>query len=93
MIEGDGIYLAGKHFFCRQCHKLPYRSQASGKLDRLIDQKHKLGARIFEHYDGDGWLKKKGMHWKTFERLEQRYQWLGEMIDRGISGRFGFQIP
>jgi hypothetical protein len=37
-----------------------------GRIDRLISQKHKLGVRIFEHYDyGEGWGKKKGMHWSS----------------------------
>lgn len=83
------LYGPGKRFLCRQCHKLSYSSQMSGELDRLIDQKHKLGKRIYGYYDGEGGGKKKGMHWKTFERLEQKYRTLEMMIDRGISQRFG----
>jgi hypothetical protein len=44
-------------------------------MNNVISQKHKLGERIFEHYDcGEGWGKKKGLHWKTFNRLLSRYQ-------------------
>jgi hypothetical protein len=44
-------------------------------MNNVISQKHKLGERIFEHYDcGEGWGKKKGLHWKTFNRLHARYQ-------------------
>tara|TARA_R110002167_G_scaffold103839_1_gene268244 strand:- start:2054 stop:2650 length:597 start_codon:yes stop_codon:yes gene_type:complete len=65
----------GPKFLCRHCYQLPYASQQQGRMDRLIDQKHKLGERIFEYYDhGDGWGKKKGMHWKTFHRLHAHYQ-------------------
>ena len=83
------LYGAGKRFLCRDCHNLPYSSQMSGKLDRLIEQKHKLGYRIFEHYDGTGWKKKKGIHKKTFDRLYFKYHWLDMKIDEGISGRLG----
>lgn len=65
----------GPMFLCRHCYQLPYASQQQSRMDRLIDQKHQLGARIFQYYDyGEGWGKKKGMHWKTFNRLETRYQ-------------------
>ncbi len=40
-------------------------------LSRLIEQKHKLGGRIFEHYEfGEGWEKKKWMRWKTFKEKQ-----------------------
>ena len=48
---------AEKYFLCRQCSGLSYYSQLKGKIDRLIDQKHKLADRIF---DDTGWRKKKG---------------------------------
>lgn len=72
----------GPLFLCRHCYQLPYASQQQGRMDRLIDQKHKLGEQLFEHYDyGEGWGKKKGMHWKTYHCLHARYkalerQWL-----------------
>ena len=44
-------------------------------MGNLISQQHKLGRRIFKHYEyGEGWGKKKGMHWKTFHRLLKRYE-------------------
>lgn len=67
----------GPLFLCRHCYKLPYRSQNESKLDRVITRKHELGERIFEFYEcGEGWGKKKGVHWKTFERLHAEYQQL-----------------
>ena len=80
----------GPLFLCRQCYQLPYRSQNEGKLDRLITRKHELGERIFEVYEyGEGWGKKKGMHWKTFNRLLTEYQQLeaqwGKMVMSQLS--------
>lgn len=69
------LYGADALFLCRHCYNLPYQSQQQGTTDRAINQKHKLGERIFEHYEyGEGYGKKKGMHWKTYERLHKRYK-------------------
>lgn len=68
------LYGADVLFLCRHCYRLPYASQQEGYINNLISQKHKLGARIFEYYEyGEGWGKKKGMHWKTFNRLQDKY--------------------
>ena len=41
---------------------------------------HKLGERLFSIYvGGDGFGKKKGMHWSTFNRLHDRYKTLEQM--------------
>ncbi|MCB1667232.1 MAG: hypothetical protein R3E73_00185 [Porticoccaceae bacterium] len=79
---------ADKLFLCRHCYQIPYRSQNEGYLDRLISKKHKLGNKIFEDYDGDGWLKKKGMHWKTFEPLQKKYWEIETQIDQAICRRY-----
>jgi len=79
------LYSASRLFLCRKCYELPYASQMQGDLDRLVDQKHKLGKQIFEHYDyGDGWMKKKGIHWKTFDRLHNQYERLDARINESI---------
>ncbi|MEH6559588.1 MAG: hypothetical protein V7708_17465 [Oceanicoccus sp.] len=84
------LYSAGRLFLCRKCYELPYASQMQSDLDRLVDQKHKLGKRIFEYYDyGDGCMKKTGMRWKTFDRLHARFARLDERINQGICYRFG----
>ena len=52
----------------------------------MINQKHKLGARIFEHYEfGEGYGKIKGMHWKTFNRLRTRYWQCESAVNDEIS--------
>lgn len=69
------LYGADKLFLCRHCYQLPYDSQQRGNLDRLIDKKHKLGEAIFQHYEyGEGWGKKKGLHWKTYNKLLKKYE-------------------
>jgi len=84
------LYGVGKLFLCRKCYDLPYRSQMKGQLDRLIDQKHKLGAFIFDDYShGEGWKKKKGMHHNTFQKAYHRYREMDTQIDMGIASRFG----
>jgi hypothetical protein len=59
-----------------------------GGIDRLISQKHKLGDKIFEGYDGDGYRKRKGMHQKTFDRLLTRYLELENQINASMYGRY-----
>ena len=84
------LYGSGKLFRCRHCHQLPYESQLLDDLCRMIEQKHRLGRRLFAYYDyGDGWGKAKGMHWKTYERLYQRYSELEATCTRQIASRFG----
>lgn len=76
---------AGKLFLCRRCYQLPYSSQMETVTDRLIRQKHKLGNKLFESYEyGEGWNKKKGMHWKTFDRLNEKYQKQNELCSDAI---------
>jgi hypothetical protein len=83
------LYSAGRLFLCRHCYQLPYESQQVDKISRLIAQKHKLGERIFERYEyGEGWGKKKGMHWRTFERLLARYEQLEQAYLKRLAQRF-----
>lgn len=83
------LYGADTRFLCRHCYDLSYASQAKGYLERMIDQKHKLGDRIFDDYSGYGRRKRKGMQQKTFDRLYRKYCWLDMKIDGGIAERFG----
>ncbi|MDB4002506.1 hypothetical protein N9449_07340 [Oceanospirillaceae bacterium] len=83
------LYGADVLFLCRHCYQLPYASQNQGYLDKLIDQKHKLGERIFQVYEsGDGWGKKKGMHWSTFDRLYRKYKALDQAWCIGVARCF-----
>jgi len=82
------LYCDGKYFFCRKCYQLTYETQGLCSLGRMIEKKHKLGRRIYEGYDGTGWVRIKGMHQKTFNRLHQQYQRLDMAIDCKIGAYF-----
>lgn len=80
----------GPLFLCRHCYQLPYASQNETKLDCLVRGMHKLGDQIFEHYEyGEGWGKKKGMHWKTYNRLLAQYERLDAQWGQIIVSKFG----
>jgi len=58
------IYLGGQGFYCRKCYHLPYRSQQTCKLDRLISKRATLEEKLFNDC--------KGLHYRTRERLKDR---------------------
>ena len=65
------ILYSGVHFYCRHCHKLPYKSQSEDKMSRLIRRKFKLKNRLGGE---DWWRKPKGMHQTTYDRLRGEYK-------------------
>lgn len=78
----------GPLFLCRHCYRLPYGSQNEDVLDRLVRRKDKLGKRIFRHYDcGEGWSKKKGLHWRTYNRLLTEYERLDDLWNQNFLSR------
>lgn len=79
------LYSGGPLFLCRTCYRLPYASQTKGPIDRMILRKHKLEDRIF---DESGYRKRKGMHWRTFERLLEAHDELDSRIDLQIYKHF-----
>ena len=72
--EKEILYI-GKAPACRHCYRLAYRSERETLDDRATRQSDKLRDRL-------GWIpgilhgngpKPKGMHWRTFERLQARH--------------------
>lgn len=61
-------------FACRKCHDLVYRSQYQTEYERLLTLQRKIKKRIFQS-DGKSHIrvKKKGVHWTTYNRLHDRY--------------------
>ncbi|MGO9534147.1 MAG: hypothetical protein ACLP2X_10960 [Syntrophobacteraceae bacterium] len=59
---------AGELFLCRYCYRLKYWSQLGSDRDRAQRKVKKLRDRLGEKE----WLKPKGMHQKTFDRLHSR---------------------
>lgn len=62
------ILYGGKHFLCRHCHKLPYRSQGENRLDRTMRRANHYFDRIRSDDHGMLLEKPKGMRWKTYWR-------------------------
>ena len=65
------IYGNGMRFLCRHCYGLPYASQGETSLDRLARKIRKIRTRLDVDIDLDFpiYMKPKGMHWKTFDKL------------------------
>ncbi len=69
-------------FRCRHCHQLPYLSQNTTLLRRLIRRRQHIEKRLFEDGSGQRWRKRKGLHYQTFSRGLKRYF----EIERQING-------
>lgn len=66
------ILYGGKSFTCRHCHQLAYASQRENRFYRALRRARKIQDRL--GWNGPcGWEKPKGMHRRTFERLEQEH--------------------
>ena len=66
------LYLGGSIFACRHCYQLAYASQRETYDDRAARRADKIRERLgWEQgiLNPKGWEKPKGMHWRTFERL------------------------
>lgn len=74
------IIYGGTHYRCRKCHQLKYESQYEPIFGRATEQRHKLRKRLgyIGSLDDPFPPKPKGMHWKTYRRLEKRDQELAE---------------
>ena len=66
------ILYGGARFYCRKCYRLSYPTQSETPWQRQITRAQKIRERL----GGDGSIddlfpeKPKGMHWKTYNRLE-----------------------
>ena len=81
------IVYGGRRFRCRRCHGLVYESQHERPAFRAATQMHKLRDRLGQRgaLDEPFPEKPKGMHWKTYWRLEARDDalhviWCGAML-------------
>ena len=77
-------------FRCRRCHHLKYETQYEPPFARAATRALKIRERL----GGKGGLddlfppKPKGMHWKTYERLQAREERMQEAWAIGIAQRF-----
>ena len=86
------ILYGGKIFACRRCYQLAYPSQRETTYDRAARQADKIRARLdWEQgiLNPKGWMKPKGMHWRTFERLDAKHDALVTQSLAGIAQHLG----
>ncbi len=85
------VLYGGSIFACRHCHRLAYDSQRERWDDRLTRRADRIRQRLgwepgILNGDGD---KPKGMHWRTFERLQAEHDAYVESSLAGMLMRFG----
>jgi hypothetical protein len=85
------ILYGGSIFACRHCQQLAYASQREYGYDRAT----RKADRIREKLDWEPGIlnrdgtRPKGMHWRTYERLEAKHDTLVEESIVGMMQRFG----
>ena len=89
------LYDAGPRHRCRRCLRLQYTSQYQptglGALEHAEKIRKQLGDNIGMAFEGDPFPDKpKGMHWRTYRRLEERYEDLQASWTVAAMRRFGF---
>ena len=58
------LYIRKRYFYCRECNNLIYRSQQYSFYDRM-----RLMSQKYESKAETNGIKKKGMHWSTYNEL------------------------
>ena len=85
------VLFGGRVFACRHCHNLAYRCQREVDDDRAARRADTIRRRL--GWDPgilniNGW-KPKGMHWRTFERLQREHDAHADAAFIGVSARLG----
>ena len=85
------IYEAGPRYRCRRCTGLHYSSQYEAAGLGALGRAEKIRKRLGDHdglaFDGEP------MHWRTYRRLEERYDDLQTRWTVAALARFGFRGP
>jgi hypothetical protein len=84
------ILYGGAYFRCRQCHRLKYETQYEPPFARAATRALKIRERLGSRggIDDPFPVKPKGMHWKTYERLQAEAERLEAAWVMGIAGKF-----
>jgi hypothetical protein len=88
--RGCRVLYGGRWFRCRRCYGLAYASQRESYFQRALDQADKIAKRLGDPFgcafDGSGLPPKpKRMRWRTYARLEERYE---RLQTGGIAGAY-----
>ena len=69
------VLFGGRRFRCRRCHRVRYASQSETRLDRAHRGMFKIVKRLDpEEECNDLPEKPRRMHWRTYNRLVERYE-------------------
>ena len=85
------VLYGGRVFACRQCNHLAYASQREADDDRATRRADTIRRRLGWEpgiLNGKG-LKPKGMHWRTFERLEASHDFHVNAALAGMAVKLG----
>ncbi len=85
------ILYGGSIFACRHCYRLAYPSQREVAYDRAARRADKIRERLGWEQgisNPKGWRKPKGMHWRTFARLNKEHDALVSEALAGMAVRF-----
>jgi hypothetical protein len=70
---------------CRACHRLRNQSQSETRRDRATRGMFKIVQRLDPTRQlNEMPAKPRGMHWRTYERLEERYDWYDRQWNASI---------
>ena len=87
------VLYGGSRFRCRCCHRLSYSSQAETRADRATRAMFKIVRRLDPGEDcNDLPPKPKGMHWRTYNRLVDRYEKYDQRWSLEAMRRFGMWL-
>ena len=85
------LYQPGRYYLCRHCYDLVYTSQQENPAFRLLSKAQNIrrslgGSAIL---DDPFPPKPKGMHWRTYKKLQRECERAGERSWQIMEARFG----
>ena len=87
------ILYGGGRFRCRRCRHVRYTSQSETKADRATRAVFKIVKRLDPEEECNGLpFKPKGMHWSTYNRLADRYEYYDAQWALAAKRRFGIKL-
>ena len=81
------LYSHRPYFLCRKCHGTPYQSQSENTSDRMMRKARKIRTRLGadQSLSMPIFLKPKGMHQKTFDRLRKKAEKAEQIVWREMA--------
>ena len=90
------ILYGGDIFACRHCYRLAYPVEREIPGDRAARRANRIRERLgwdVGILNPKGWKKPKGMHWRTFERLNAEHDAHVQITLAGLVQRFHLKLP